>query len=102
MDETVLHRYIPSNSVSMVMLPKITPLLERFSAPTFRIPRFSSIGRVQKPIRQYFPSSRRTSPVMSTSPWISSAYAGTDLRGRSSIRFKIFWNKLLGTATSAN
>jgi hypothetical protein len=29
------------------------------------------------------------------------AYAGTGLRRRSSIKPKIFWNKLLGTATSA-
>ena len=35
-------------------------------------------------------------------PSISSAYAGTGLRRRSSIRLRIFWNKLLGTATSAN
>ncbi len=32
----------------------------------------------------------------------SPAYAGAGLRRRSSIRPKIFWNKLLGTATSAN
>ncbi len=56
----------------------------------------------RKPICQYFPSSRRTSPVVSTSPWISSAYAGAGLRRRSSIRLRIFRNKFLGTATSAN
>jgi hypothetical protein len=33
---------------------------------------------------------------------ISSAYAGTGLGRRSSIRPKIFWNNLLGTATSTN
>ncbi len=47
---------------------------------------------------------RADTPLQSffTLPWISSAYAGADLRRRSSIRPKIFWNKLLGTATSAN
>ena len=33
---------------------------------------------------------------------IPSAYAGAGLRRRSSIKLRIFWNKLLGTATSAN
>ena len=33
---------------------------------------------------------------------IPSAYAGTDIRRRLSIKSRIFWNKLLGTATSAN
>ena len=33
---------------------------------------------------------------------IVSAYAGMGLRRRSSIMLRIFWNKLLGTATSAN
>jgi len=35
-------------------------------------------------------------------PSISSAYAGAGLGRRSSIKLKIFWNKLLDTATSAN
>ena len=43
-----------------------------------------------------------SSPAFSTLPSISSAYAGTGLGRRSSIKAKIFWNKLRGTATSAN
>ncbi len=63
------------------------------------ISRFSCVG---KPICAYFQPSRHTSRVAISLPSIPSAYAGTGLRRRSSIRPKIFWNKLLGTATSAN
>ncbi len=45
---------------------------------------------------------KNTSPVFSTLPSISSAYAGTGLRRRSSIKAKVFWNKLFDTVTSAN
>jgi len=41
-------------------------------------------------------------PLYLTPPWISSAHAGAGLRRKSSIRPMIFWNLLLGTATSAN
>ena len=81
---------------------QIAPSLEEFSASTFRIAQISSVGSVQKPIRPILSSSRRTSPVISTSPWIFSAYAGAGLRRKSSIKAKIFWNKFLDTATSAN
>jgi hypothetical protein len=47
-------------------------------------------------------SSGHTISVFFTLPWISSAYAGTGLRRRSFIKAKIFWNKLLGTATSTS
>jgi hypothetical protein len=52
-----------------------------------------------KTIRSILPLSRHTSRVVFFSLSIPSAYAGTGLRRRSSIRLKIFWNKLLGTAT---
>jgi hypothetical protein len=54
------------------------------------------------PIWQVLSSSERASPVIFTVSSIVSAYAGTGLRRRSSIMLRIFWNKLLGTATSAN
>ena len=50
----------------------------------------------------YFPSSRRISPVIFTLPSIASVYAGAGLGRRSSISRRIFRNKSLGTATSAN
>ena len=56
----------------------------------------------EEAIWQRFPPSRHTSPVFSTLPSISSAYAGTGLRRRSSIKAKIFWNKIFDTATSAS
>ena len=43
-----------------------------------------------------------TSLVVSTSPWISSAYAGAGLGRRSSIRLMIFRNRSLDTATPAS
>ncbi len=49
-----------------------------------------------------FAPSRRTSPIVFASPSISSAYAGTGLGRGSSIRLKIFRNRSLDTATSAN
>ena len=49
----------------------------------------------------YFPSSRHTPPVASTSPSISSAYTGAGLRRKSSIWLRIFRNGSLGTATPA-
>jgi hypothetical protein len=62
---------------------------------------FGSFG-FRKAIFPYFPPSRRTSLVTFSSPSISSAYAGTGLRRRSLINPRIFWNKVRGTATSAN
>ena len=50
----------------------------------------------------HFPSSRRTSPIVFTSPWISSAYAGTGLRHRSSISRRMLASSLLGIASSAS
>ncbi len=41
-------------------------------------------------------------PSFFASPWISPAYAGAGLGRRSSIRLRIFRNKLLGTAISAS
>ena len=72
---------------------------------TLRSPPMRRLWRadqVRNAIWQSIPPSRRTSPIVFTSPLISSAYAGTGLGRRSSIKLKIFWNKLLGTATSAN
>ena len=72
---------------------------------TLRSPPMRRLWRadqVRNAIWQSIPPSRRTSPIVFTSPLISSAYAGTGLGRRSSIKPKIFWNKLLGTATSAN
>ena len=45
---------------------------------------------------------RQTPPVVFTWPLIFPAYAGAGLRRRSSIRLRIFRNRSLGTATSAN
>ena len=72
---------------------------------TLRSPPMRRLWRadqVRNAIWQSIPPSRRTSPIVFSSPLISSAYAGTGLGRRSSIKLKIFWNKLLGTATSAN
>ena len=81
---------------------KITTPLEWFSCEAFQITGFSSVGSVQNVICPPVPSSRRTSPIVFTSPWIFSAHAGTGLRRRSSIRPKIFRNSSLGAATPAN
>ena len=47
-------------------------------------------------------SSGHTFPVVFTLPLILPVYTGTGLRRRPSIKPKIFWNKFLDTATSAN
>ncbi len=59
----------------------------------------SSFGR---PFAQIFHHSDTLLLSISPGRRFPSAYAGAGLRRRSSIKLKIFWNKLLDTATSAN
>jgi len=98
----IFSRHFPNNVQIHGDGAQIAPPLKWCSSVVFRIARFSSVGSVQKPIRPSFSTSRRTCPIVFTSPWIFSAYAGAGLRRKSSIRLRIFRNKLLGTATSAN
>ena len=60
------------------------------------------IGQRVEAIWSFLLPSRHTSRVAISSPSIPSAYAGTGLRRRSLISSRICWNKLLGTATSAD
>ena len=80
----------------------IAPPRELHSLRSPPMTRLWRADHVRKAIWQRFPPSRHTSPVFSTLPSISSAYAGTGLRRRSSIKAKIFWNKIFDTATSAS
>ena len=75
---------------------------EQFSLCSHLMTGFFGFFGFRKAIFPYFPSSSHTSPVIVSLPSIFSAYAGTGIRRRSSIKAKTFWNKRLDTATSAN
>ncbi len=83
-------------------IPPVRSSREQNSLRSHPMARFWRSARDWKAIRSRSPPSRRTSPAIFTLPSISSAYAGTGLRRRSSIRLRIFRNRLQGTATSAN
>ena len=63
---------------------QVSPPLERFSTAALRRARYAPVGSIQKVICPHFPPSRRTSPIVPTSLWMSSANAGMGLRRRSS------------------
>ena len=65
-------------------------------------PHFGGLTTFGRPFGKDFHHPDTPSPVFSTLPSISSAYAGTGLRRRSSIKANIFWNKIFDTATSAS
>ena len=98
----LLTRHFPANLQIHGNRIYIAPPRELHSLRSPPMTRLWRADHVRKAIWQRFPPSRHTSPVFSTLPSISSAYAGTGLRRRSSIKAKIFWNKLFDTATSAN
>ena len=98
----VLNRYFPANLQIHGNRIYIAPPRELHSLRSPPMTRLWRADHVRKAIWQRFPPSRHTSPVFSTLPSISSAYAGTGLRRRSSIKAKIFWNKIFDTATSAS
>ena len=95
-------RHFPANLQIHGNRIYIAPPRELHSLPSPPMTRLWRADHVRKAIWQRFPPSRHTSPVFSTLPSISSAYAGTGLRRRSSIKAKIFWNKIFDTATSAS
>ena len=99
---TTLFRHFPANLQIHGNRIYIAPPRELHSLPSPPMTRLWRADHVRKAIWQRFPPSRHTSPVFSTLPSISSAYAGTGLRRRSSIKAKIFWNKIFDTATSAS
>ena len=101
-DLSALNRHFPANLQIHGNRIYIAPPRELHSLRSPPMTRLWRADHVRKAIWQRFPPSRHTSPVFSTLPSISSAYAGTGLRRRSSIKAKIFWNKLFDTATSAN
>jgi hypothetical protein len=78
--------FVEGTEVSPRASDNLTPRLSCARAATYR----------------YFPSSRCTSPVIFTLPSIAPVYAGAGLGRKSSISLRIFRNKSLGTATSAN
>ena len=96
------NRHFPANLQIHGNRIYIAPPRELHSLPSPPMTRLWRADHVRKAIWQRFPPSRHTSPVFSTLPSISSAYAGTELRRRSSIKAKIFWNKIFDTATSAS
>ena len=97
-----LTRHFPANLQIHGNRIYIAPPRELHSLRSPPMTRLWRADHVRKAIWQRFPPSRHTSPVFSTLPSISSAYAGTGLRRRSSIKAKIFWNKIFDTATSAS
>ena len=97
-----LSRHFPANLQIHGNRIYIAPPRELHSLRSPPMTRLWRADHVRKAIWQRFPPSRHTSPVFSTLPSISSAYAGTGLRRRSSIKAKIFWNKIFDTATSAS
>ena len=97
-----LNRHFPANLQIHGNRIYIAPPRELHSLRSPPMTRLWRADHVRKAIWQRFPPSRHTSPVFSTLPSISSAYAGTGLRRRSSIKAKIFWNKIFYTATSAS
>ena len=97
-----LNRHFPANLQIHGNRIYIAPPRELHSLRSPPMTRLWRADQVRNAIWQSIPPSRRISPIVFTSPLISSAYAGTGLGRRSSIKLKIFWNKLLGTATSAN
>ena len=99
---TLLIRHFPANLQIHGNRIYIAPPRELHSLRSPPMTRLWRADHVRKAIWQRFPPSRHTSPVFSTLPSISSAYAGTGLRRRSSIKAKIFWNKIFDTATSAS
>ena len=100
--EGYIDRHFPANLQIHGNRIYIAPPRELHSLPSPPMTRLWRADHVRKAIWQRFPPSRHTSPVFSTLPSISSAYAGTGLRRRSSIKAKIFWNKIFDTATSAS
>ena len=96
------NRHFPANLQIHGNRIYIAPPRELHSLRSPPMTRLWRADHVRKAIWQRFPPSRHTSPVFSTLPSISSAYAGTGLRRRSSIKAKIFWNKIFDTATSAS
>ena len=97
-----INRHFPANLQIHGNRIYIAPPRELHSLRSPPMTRLWRADHVRKAIWQRFPPSRHTSPVFSTLPSISSAYAGTGLRRRSSIKAKIFWNKIFDTATSAS
>ena len=95
-------RHFPANLQIHGNRIYIAPPRELHSLRSPPMTRLWRADHVRKAIWQRFPPSRHSSPVFSTLPSISSAYAGTGLRRRSSIKAKIFWNKIFDTATSAS
>ena len=100
--ETLFIRHFPANLQIHGNRIYIAPPRELHSLRSPPMTRLWRADHVRKAIWQRFPPSRHTSPVFSALPSISSAYAGTGLRRRSSIKAKIFWNKIFDTATSAS
>ena len=98
----IFDRHFPANLQIHGNRIYIAPPRELHSLRSPPMTRLWRADHVRKAIWQRFPPSRHTSPVFSTLPSISSAYAGTGLRRRSSIKAKIFWNKIFDTATSAS
>ena len=99
---TGYNRHFPANLQIHGNRIYIAPPRELHSLRSPPMTRLWRADHVRKAIWQRFPPSRHTAPVFSTLPSISSAYAGTGLRRRSSIKAKIFWNKIFDTATSAS
>ena len=97
-----VNRHFPANLQIHGNRIYIAPPRELHSLRSPPMTRLWRADHVRKAIWQRFPPSRHTSPVFSTLQSISSAYAGTGLRRRSSIKAKIFWNKIFDTATSAS
>ena len=101
-ESRLLIRHFPANLQIHGNRIYIAPPRELRSLRSPPMTRLWRADHVRKAIWQRFPPSRHTSPVFSALPSISSAYAGTGLRRRSSIKAKIFWNKIFDTATSAS
>ena len=97
-----LDRHSPDAIQNRGIRTTVPPPRERYRFRSHPMGWFWRLALVRKAIWPDFLPFRQTPPVVFTGPSIFPAYAGTDLRRRSSIRLRIFRNSSLGTATSAS
>jgi hypothetical protein len=86
---------------SKAIILKLRRRCNGFPSAAVQQPDFGELSVPGRPF-SHFSAIQAYLSALFTSLSIPSTYAGTGLRRRSSIRPEIFWNKRLGTATSAN
>ncbi len=90
-----------TTGIFMMMLHNLRHRGNGFPSPSVGLPDFRWLTMSRSPFGHFSNHPNAPLPCF-TSLRISPAYAGTGLRRRSSIRPRIFSNRFLGMATSAN